>query len=328
MSAIASHIADLVGRTPLLDLARYGRETGLHARILAKLEFLNPAGSLKDRTARSIILDAEANGRLRPGSLIVDLTSGNTGIALAALGRARGYRSKFYARDCISREKITLLRRLGADVVSIPNAEFVGPKAKDRILARVRAENPDAFFSDQLGNPANPRIHYETTGPEILEGTGGHVDYLVASVGTGGTISGAGRFLKEHVPKLRVVAVEPDLASIPSADNLYPDQIEGVHRITGVDPEDLPATFTPAVVDEAIELDTAEARRAVAELGRTEGLFAGLSSGATLHAATVLALRPENAGKTIVAIFADTGERYLSEPIAGPGAPRDDDAAA
>lgn len=315
---IRQDISELVGATPLLELRNLGRTQGLHARIVAKIEALNPGGSIKDRTALALIRDGERTGRLRPGGLIFDLTSGNTGIGLAAIGAARGYRTRFYARDCISREKIALLRSYGAEVISIPNARFLVPNARDILLAEIQALNPQGYFADQLGNPANPRIHYETTGPEIWHDAGGDVDALVAGVGTGGTISGAGRYLRERKPGLGVFAVEPTLASLSSEADPYPDQIEGVHRISDVPPEALPGNYDPAVADEVLEVSTVEAREVAALLTRTEGISAGISGGAALAAALRLARRPEFRGRLIVTILADSGERYLSAPIAAP----------
>ncbi len=322
MSDVKDSIIDLIGNTPLLELHRYRAAEGLQARILTKLEVRNPAGSIKDRTALALIRDGEESGALRPGGLIYDLTSGNTGIGLAAIAAARGYRSKFYTRDCISHEKIALLRHFGAEVVQIPSHIFAGPEARDRILSFIQAANPDGYFAAQMNNQANPRVHYRTTGPEIWADTDGAVDLLVGAVGTGGTMSGAGAYLKEQNPAIRLVVVEPAASSLPTEDNPYIDQIEGVHRVTGVDPGQLPLTYNRAIPDEALELDTVDARRVARAVLRHEGLNIGLSGGAAIWAATLLARRPENAGKLIVAILADSGERYLGAPIsAAPGAP-------
>ena len=309
---IHSNLSDLIGNTPLLELHNYMRKRNLPGRIVAKLEYFNPAGSIKDRIAWAIIREAEAVGKLKPGDLIVDVTSGNTGIGLAAVAASRGYRAKFYVSDNISRDKVKLLRLFGAEVVTVKNEFFTDPEALDKITARVKQENPDAYFTDQLANPANPQAHFDTTGPEIWRDTRGAVDIFVTGVGTGGTVSGAGRFLKSVKPDLKVVVAEPTLDSIPCPENLYPDEIDGVHKVSEVPPEQLPKNFDKTVVDEVIALSTARARRTALELVAEEGVFAGVSSGAVVWAATELASRPANAGKLIVAVLPDTGERYLA----------------
>jgi cysteine synthase A len=243
------------------------------------------------------------------------VTSGNTGIGLAAVAASRGYRAKFYVSDNISKEKVKLLRLFGAEVVTVKNEFFTDPEALDKITARIKQENPNAFFTDQLANPANPQAHFDTTGPEIWRDTKGAVDIFVTGVGTGGTVSGVGRFLKSVKPDLKVVVAEPTLESIPSPENLYPDEIDGVHKVSEVPPEQLPKNFDSAVVDEVIGLSTAQARRAALALVAEEGVFAGVSSGAVLWAATELASRPANAGKLIVAVLPDTGERYLASTV-------------
>ncbi len=309
---IHDNLSDLIGNTPLLELHNYARNRNLGARIVAKIESFNPAGSIKDRIAWAIIREAEEAGKLHPGDLIVDVTSGNTGIGLAAVAASRGYRAKFYVSDNISQDKVKVLRLYGAEIVTVKNEFFLDPEALDKITARIQQENPAAFFTDQLANPANPRIHFDTTGPEIWRDTEGAVDIFVGGVGTGGTISGAGRFLKSKKPGLRVVIAEPAEGSIPTEENLYPDEIDGVHKVSEVPPEQLPKNFDNSIADEIIPLSTAEARRAALELVAEEGIFAGVSSGAVLWAATQLAGRPENAGKLIVAVLPDTGERYLA----------------
>ncbi|HWK93019.1 MAG TPA: cysteine synthase family protein [Luteimicrobium sp.] len=315
MSTVATSLTDLIGDTPLLELRRYASHRGLGARILAKLETRNPVGSVKDRIAWAIIRDAEERGLLRPGGRIADLTSGNTGIALAAIAASRGYGATFYAGDNISPDKLALLRAFGADVVEVPNTFFLDPDALDLLRARVQDENPDAYFTDQLANPANPRFHYETTGPEIWEATAGTVDVLVGGVGTGGTVSGAGRYLKERKPGLRVVVAEPGLGSVPTEDNPYPREIDGVHKITEAEPQQIPDNFDQTIADEFVALETEDAVATSRALAREEGLLAGTSAGAIVFAATRLALRPEYAGRTIVAIVPDSGERYLSAGI-------------
>lgn len=315
MTDVHHSIVDLIGGTPLLELHRYRKALGLGARIVAKLEFLNPAGSIKDRTAWAIVEEAERSGALKPGSLICELTSGNTGIGLAAIAAARGYRLRIYSRDCISNDKISLLRHYGAEVILIPNIAFVQPNARQRIIDHILQQNPDAFFANQIGNSENPEVHFRTTGPEIWDDTNGKVDILVGAVGTGGTVSGTGRYLKSRNPAIKVAVVEPRHASLPSVENLYPDQIEGVHRISDIERDLLPGTYDAAVPDEFFELDTAQARAVVQEVSRTEGLFVGLSAASALWAASHLARRPENAGKLIVVIFADSGERYLAPVV-------------
>ncbi|WP_082711434.1 PLP-dependent cysteine synthase family protein [Methylobacterium indicum] len=243
------HFGALIGDTPLLELRRFGERRGLRARILAKVEALNPAGSIKDRTAWGIVQAAEAEGRLVPGQLLVELTSGNTGIGLAALAVARGYRAKFYLRTSTSHEKVALIERYGAETVPIDDAEFLAPGGVDAIIDRVRRENPDAFYTDQRSNPANPRIHHDTTGPEIWRDTDGAVDILVAAIGTGGTISGTGRFLKASKPSVTVVAVEPAHGSVPTRERPQIDPVEGVHCVTGIEAGLLPANFDAGVVD-------------------------------------------------------------------------------
>ena len=312
MSRIYNGFAELIGNTPLLELHNYRRNRALDARIIAKIEYFNPAGSVKDRIAWGIIKEAEEAGKIRPGDLLVDVTSGNTGIGIAAVAASRGYRTKFYLSDNISQDKVKLLRLYGAEIVTVKNEFFLDPQALDKITARVREENPDAFFTDQLANPANPRTHFETTGPEIWRDTEGGIDIFVGGVGTGGTISGAGRFLKSKKPGLKVVIAEPAEASLPTQENPYPDEIDGVHKVTEVPPEQLPRNYDTAIADEVIALDTADARKAAQALVAEEGIFVGTSSGAVLFAATELARRPQNAGKVIVAVLPDTGERYLT----------------
>ena len=314
MARIYGNLWELIGNTPLLELHRIRDKRRLHARLLAKIEYLNPAGSIKDRTAWGIIRDAERSGRLRPGDLLVDVTSGNTGIGLAAVAASRGYRTKFYLRNIISPDKINILKQFGAEVVLVDNNEFFGPGAIDAILARIRAENPDAFFTDQRANPSNPDIHVETTGPELWNDTDGAVDILVGAVGTGGTISGTGRYLKDRKPGLRVVVAEPAADSLPSRDNPYAENIEGVHKVTEVEPGVLPANYHETVVDEVLAVSVTAARDAALVLAREEGILAGTSGGAVLSAALRIAARPEAAGKVIVVMIPDSGERYLSPP--------------
>jgi cysteine synthase A len=322
MPDIRTSIIDLIGNTPLLELAAYAANRDLPARIVAKVEYFNPAGSVKDRAAWAIIRAAEEAGLLQPGGQIVDITSGNTGIALAAVAARRGYRTKFYLSDNISPDKITLLAAYGAEIVKVPNGSFADPAFLPAFLERIQAENPDAYFSNQLGNPVNPQVHYETTGPEIWRDTDGEVDAVVGGVGTGGTISGAGRYLREQNPDVKVFVAEPGLGSLPTAENPYPAEIDGVHKVSEVESDFLPQNFDASVVDEAIALETEQAFETARALAREEGLLVGTSSGAIVWAATQLARRPEFAGKTIVAVLPDTGERYLSAgTFAAPATP-------
>lgn len=312
MGKIYRNFAELVGETPIVELGRVRESQGVQSRLLAKIEYLNPAGSIKDRTAWAIIREGEKSGRLKPGDTLVDITSGNTGIGLAAVAASRGYKSKFYLRNIISKDKINILHQYGAEVVLIDNNDFLEPNAIHTILERIQRENPEAFFTDQRANPANRSIHYETTGPEIWRDTDGSVDILVGAVGTGGTITGTGRFLKEKNPAVKVVVAEPTADSLPSKDNPYAEGIEGVHKVTDVEDDHLPDNFDASVVDEVIAVDPATARDTARTIAREEGILAGTSGGAVLFAALKVASRPENADKTIVLVIPDSGERYLS----------------
>lgn len=309
---IHHNITELVGKTPLIELHNYSKAHQLNARIIAKLEYLNPAGSIKDRAALNMIEAAEKTGQLKKGQTIVDITSGNTGIAIAAIAAAKGYRTKFYVSDNISADKIKLLKLYGCEVVAVENAFFMDPEALEKMAARIKAENPDAFFIDQLANPNNPAVHIVSTGPEIWADTDGKIDILVCAMGTGGTVSGTGKFLKEKNPAIKVVIAEPAESSLPSEETPYPDEIDGVHKVSEVPSESLPKNYNAAVVDEIIALDTKDARKTAKELLTSEGIFPGVSAGAILWTATRLAERNENKGKMIVAIFPDGGERYLS----------------
>lgn len=309
---IFNNLTELIGKTPLLELRNYTQKRHLNARIVAKIEYLNPAGSIKDRAAFSMIQDAEERGLLKKGDTIVDVTSGNTGIAMAAVAAAKGYRTKFYVSDNISVDKIKLLKIYGAEIVTVENAFFMDPEALDKLAYRIQEENPATFFIDQLANPANPNAHILTTGPEIWHDTDGEVDILVCAMGTGGTASGIGQFLRSRKASIKIVIAEPAESSLPTDDNPYPDEIDGVHKVSEVPHESLPKNFNRQMVDEIIAVETQEARQTALHLVRDEGVFVGVSSGAILHAATILAERTENAGKLIVAIMPDSGERYLS----------------
>ena len=298
---------ELIGNTPLLELGNYEKAHGLEATILAKLEYLNPAGSVKDRIARAMLDDAESRGLLKPGSVIIEPTSGNTGIGLAAVAAARGYRIILTMPETMSVERRSLLRAYGAELVLTEGAKGMkGAIAKAQELA---AQTENSFIPGQFTNPANPRAHRETTGPEIWRDTDGKVDIFVAGVGTGGTVTGVGEYLKEQNPAVRIVAVEPAGSPVLSGG------ASGPHKIQGIGAGFVPDTLNRAVLDEILPVENEDAFAAGRELARREGVLAGISSGAALHAATVLAKRPENRGKVIVVLLPDTGDRYLSTPL-------------
>ena len=298
--------AQLVGHTPLLAVDNYVRTRGLPAVILAKLESFNPAGSAKDRVALEMLRQAESSGVLQPGGTVIEPTSGNTGIGLAAMAISKGYRVILTMPASMSAERRTLLKAYGAELVLVEEGGMAGAVAKAEELA---AAIPGSFIPSQFDNPANPAAHYKTTGPEIWQDTEGHVDIFVAGVGTGGTISGTGRYLKEQDPNIRVVAVEP--ASSP----LLSQGHAGPHGLQGIGANFVPQNYDTSVVDEILTVTEEEAYRTGRLLARTEGIMAGITSGAALWAADVLARRPENAGKTIVALLPDDGSRYLSTPL-------------
>ena len=298
--------AQLVGHTPLLAVENYAAARGLPAVILAKLESFNPAGSAKDRVALEMLRQAESSGVLQPGGTVIEPTSGNTGIGLAAMAISKGYRVILTMPASMSAERRTLLKAYGAELVLVEEGGMAGAVAKAEELA---AAIPGSFIPGQFDNPANPAAHYKTTGPEIWQDTEGHVDIFVAGVGTGGTISGTGRYLKEQAPNIRVVAVEP--ASSP----LLSQGHAGPHGLQGIGANFVPQNYDTSVVDEILTVTEEEAYRTGRLLARTEGIMAGITSGAALWAADVLARRPENAGKTIVALLPDDGSRYLSTPL-------------
>ena len=298
--------AQLVGHTPLLAVENYAAARGLPAVILAKLESFNPAGSAKDRVALEMLRQAEASGVLQPGGTVIEPTSGNTGIGLAAMAISKGYRVILTMPASMSAERRALLKAYGAELVLVEEGGMAGAVAKAEELA---AAIPGSFIPSQFDNPANPAAHYKTTGPEIWQDTEGHVDIFVAGVGTGGTISGTGRYLKEQDPNIRVVAVEP--ASSP----LLSQGHAGPHGLQGIGANFVPKNYDASVVDEILTVTEEEAYRTGRLLARTEGIMAGITSGAALWAADVLARRPENAGKTIVALLPDDGSRYLSTPL-------------
>ena len=307
MSAIYTSADQLIGHTPLLELTHIEKAHGLKAKILAKLEYFNPAGSVKDRIAKAMVDDAEAKGLLKPGSVIIEPTSGNTGIGLASVAAARGYRIIIVMPETMSVERRQLMKAYGAELVLTEGAKGMkGAIAKADELAK---EIPGSFVAGQFVNPANPKAHYETTGPEIWADTDGQVDFFVAGVGTGGTITGTGKFLKEHKPDVKVVAVEPKTSAVLSTG------VAGAHKIQGIGAGFIPDVLDTHVYDEIIPVDNDDAFAVGKEVGRREGVLVGISSGAALWAAIELAKRPENAGKNIVVLLPDTGDRYLSTPL-------------
>lgn len=304
---IYKSLIDLIGKTPLMELRNYSKKHELKADVLAKLEYLNPAGSVKDRVAKAMIDDAESSGKLVKGSVIIEPTSGNTGIGLAAIAAVKGYRTVIVMPDTMSAERISLMKAYGAEVVLTDGSKGMqGAVDKAEELAK---STPNSFIPGQFANPANPKAHYDTTGPEIWEDTKGKVDIFIAGVGTGGTISGAGNYLKQMNPNIKVIAVEP--ASSP----LLSKGRAGSHKIQGIGANFIPDTLDRTVYDEIIAVENECAFKACSEAAKSEGILVGISSGAALHAAAEVALRPENNGKTIVVLLPDTGGRYLSTPM-------------
>ena len=307
MAHIYTSAHQLIGHTPLLELTHIEEKLGLKAKILAKLEMFNPAGSVKDRVGLTMIEDAEASGALKPDSVIIEPTSGNTGIGLAAVAAARGYRMIVVMPDSMSMERRLLMTAYGAELVLTPGAKgMAGAIEKADELA---AEIPNSFIPGQFVNPSNPKAHRETTGPEIYNDTDGNVDIFVAGVGTGGTITGVGEYLKSRNPNLQVVAVEPSDSPVLSGGN------PGPHKLQGIGAGFVPEVLNTGVYDEVFPVTTEEAYAAGRLMGRREGVLVGISSGAALHAAIEVAQRPENEGKTIVVLLPDTGDRYLSTPM-------------
>lgn len=307
MSKIYTTMDQLIGHTPLLELTHIENERGLKACVLAKLEYFNPAGSVKDRIAKRMIEDAESKGTLRPGSVIIEPTSGNTGIGLAAVAAARGYRIIIVMPETMSVERRKLMKAYGAELILTEGAKGMkGAIEKAQALAK---EMPNAFVPGQFSNPANPEVHYETTGPEIWADTDGQVDLFVAGVGTGGTVTGVGRYLKQQNPQVKVVAVEPADSPMLSKGTAGP------HKIQGIGAGFVPQVLDTKIFDEIITVENDDAFQAARQIGHWEGVLVGISSGAAVWAAIQLARRPENEGKTIVALLADTGERYLSTPM-------------
>ena len=307
MSKIYTSADQLIGRTPLLELMHIEKKYGLKAKILAKLEYFNPAGSVKDRIAKAMIDEAEKSGKLKADSVIIEPTSGNTGIGLAAVAAARGYRIIIVMPETMSVERRQLMKAYGAELVLTEGAK--GMKGAIARAEELSKEIPNSFIPGQFVNPANPKAHFETTGPEIYADTDGEVDIFVAGVGTGGTVTGVGQYLKSKNPKVKVVAVEPASSAVLSG------KPSGAHKIQGIGAGFVPDVLDTAVYDEIIPVENEDAFISGKEIGKNEGVLVGISSGAAVHAAIELAKRPENEGKTIVVLLPDTGDRYLSTPL-------------
>lgn len=307
MSKIYKSADELIGRTPLLELSHIEEKLGLKAKIIAKLEYFNPAGSVKDRVAKAMIDDAEKKGLLKKGSIIIEPTSGNTGIGLASVAAARGYRIIIVMPETMSVERRQIMKAYGAELVLSEGAKGMkGAIAKAEELAR---EIPDSFIPGQFVNPANPQAHFDTTGPEIYEDTDGNIDYFVAGVGTGGTITGVGKYLKSKLPSVKVVAVEPATSAVLSTG------VAGPHKIQGIGAGFVPDVLDTKIYDEIIPVANEDAFATGKLIGKSEGVLVGISSGAAVWAAIELAKKPENEGKTIVVLLPDTGDRYLSTPL-------------
>lgn len=307
MSKIYSSADQLIGHTPLLELSHIEKENNLEAKIVAKLEYFNPAGSVKDRIAKAMIDDAEASGKLKPGSVIIEPTSGNTGIGLASVAAARGYRIIIVMPETMSIERRQLMKAYGAELVLTEGAK--GMKGAIARATELSQEIPNSFIPGQFVNPANPAAHKATTGPEIWEDTDGKVDIFVAGVGTGGTVTGVGEYLKSKNPNVKIVAVEPESSPVLSKGTAGP------HKIQGIGAGFIPDTLNTSVYDEVLPVKNEDAFAAGKAIAKAEGILVGISSGAALHAAIEIAKRPENKGKTIVALLPDSGDRYLSTPL-------------
>ncbi len=307
MSAVYTSADQLIGKTPLLELTHIEKKLGLNARILAKLEYFNPAGSVKDRIAKAMIDDAEKKGLLKPGSVIIEPTSGNTGIGLASVAAARGYRLVIVMPETMSVERRQIMKAYGAELVLTDGSK--GMKGAIEKADELAKEIPNSFIPGQFVNPANPKAHFEHTGPEIFEDTDGEVDIFVAGVGTGGTVTGVGQYLKSRKPEVRVVAVEPASSAVLSTG------VAGPHKIQGIGAGFVPKVLDTKVYDEIITVSNEDAFATGKLIGKSEGVLVGISSGAAVYAAVELAGRQENAGKTIVVLLPDTGDRYLSTPL-------------
>ena len=309
MSKIYTSADQLIGKTPILELTHIEKEYGLKAKVLAKLEYFNPAGSVKDRVAKKMLDDAEAAGKLTPESVIIEPTSGNTGIGLASVAAARGYRIIIVMPETMSVERRQLMKAYGAELVLTDGTK--GMKGAIEKADELAKEIPNSFIPGQFVNPSNPKAHYETTGPEIFEDTDGEVDIFVAGVGTGGTVTGVGEYLKEKKPSVKIVAVEPESSPVLSKG------VAGAHKIQGIGAGFVPEVLDTKVYDGIIPVSNEAAFEMGRLIGRSEGVLVGISSGAAAYAAVELAKRPENAGKTIVVLLPDTGDRYLSTPLFG-----------
>ena len=307
MSNIYKGAVELIGKTPLVEVVNVEKELGLKARVLVKLEYFNPAGSVKDRVAKSMIEDAEAKGLLKEGSVIIEPTSGNTGIGLASIAASKGYRIILTMPETMSVERRNILKAYGAEIVLTEGAK--GMKGAIARAEELAAQTPDSFIPGQFVNPANPKAHRETTGPEIWEDTDGNVDVFVAGVGTGGTLTGVGEYLKSKKPDIKVVAMEPASSPVLSQGKA------GAHKIQGIGAGFVPDVLNTKIYDEIIPVSNDDAFATGKEIGKNEGVLVGISSGAAVWAAIELAKRPENEGKTIVVLLPDTGERYLSTPL-------------
>ncbi len=307
MSKVYSNITELVGKTPLLELTNYEKNNNLEAKIIAKVEYFNPAGSVKDRIAKAIIEDYEAKGLLKKGSTIIEPTSGNTGIGLAAIAAAKGYRLIITLPETMSIERRNLIKAYGAELVLTDGSQ--GMKGAIAKANELHEQIKDSIIAGQFVNPANPKAHYETTGPEIYNDLDGKVDIFVAGIGTGGTVSGVGKFLKEKNPNVKIVGVEPK--GSPVLTEGHP----GPHKIQGIGAGFIPDTLDTKIYDEIIDVENEDAFKTGKEIARNDGLLVGISAGAAVYAATQLAKRPENKGKNIVVILPDTGDRYLSTPL-------------
>ena len=307
MSAIYKSVSELVGKTPIMELTKIEKEYNLDAKLLAKLEFFNPLGSCKDRVAREMIDDAEKRGILKPGSVIIEPTSGNTGIGLAGIGASRGYRVIIVMPDTMSEERIRIMKAYGAEVVLSDGSR--GMKGAIETAEEIAKKEKDSFIAGQFENPANPMAHVKTTGPEIYEDTDGNIDIFVAGVGTGGTISGVGKYLKEKNPNIKIVAVEP------MDSPLLSDGKAGPHKLQGIGANFVPDCLDTEIYDEIVKVSTEDAYTLSRQMGKKEGILVGISSGASLWAATEIGKREENKGKTIVVLLPDTGDRYLSTEL-------------